>query len=297
MLQHRDIDNVLIPRILRESRASSTMQELEKNADAAVARLRSLRREHAADAGRWRSLAVTFDDWLRTDQPEYLDDPHFPPERKQAIVQALHRFNQGVLAYRRFFQVLLPMLRSVQTEHRRPVRILKLASGSGEFSFALAERAATAGVAVEVTGSDYFVEHVEAGNRKAEERGVDVRFIELNAFDMSSVAPGSYDLVFIAQSIHHFSPGQVAMMIAQATQVASVAFVGIDGRRSPELFAIVPLPSLLLRSRDYLHDAMVTLRKFYTESELELIARLAVPTGFVSVRPELPGYSVLMVTT
>lgn len=297
MLQHRDIDNVLIPGILRDTPASSGMKELERNADAAIARLRTLRRARAPDAGRLRAMAVTVDDWLRTDQPEYLDDPHFPPERKQAIVQALHRFNQGVLAYRRFFQVLLPMLRSVQTEQQRPVRILELASGSGEFSFALAKRAAQAGVAVEVTGSDYFVEHVDSGNRKAQERGIDVRFIELNAFDMSSIKPGRYDLVFIAQSIHHFSPGQVAMMVAQATRVASVAFVGIDGRRSPELFAIVPLPSLLLRSRDYLHDAMVTLRKFYTESELELIARLAVPTGFVSVRPELPGYSVLMVTT
>lgn len=296
MLQHRDIDSVLIPRILRESPGWATMPELESRADEALARLRRLRSERSGDAGALRKMAVSLDDWMRTDQPEYLDLPDFPPERKQKIVQALHRFNQGVLAYRRFFQVLLPMLRSVQAEHRRPVRILELASGSGEFSFALEGLAAKAGIQVDITGSDYFVEHVEAGNRKAAARDSLVNFIPVNAFDMSGIEPGSYDIVFIAQSIHHFSAGQVAMMVAQATRVASVGFIGIDGRRSAELFLVVPLPSLLLRSRDYLHDAMVTLRKFYTETELELIARLAVPDGFVSVRPELPGYSVLMAT-
>ena len=295
MLQHAAIDRVLLPRLLRETAAWTTMAELEAATDGAIATLRQRRREQAADAGRVRGLAVEFDDWLRTDQAEYLDDPEFPPERKKAIVQALHRFNQGVFAYRRFFRVLRPLLRAVAGEQHRPVRILELASGSGEFSFALAELAAAGGIAVEVTGSDYFREHVDAGNAKARARGVDLRFIELNAFDMSALQPGSYDIVFIAQSIHHFSPGQVAMMVAQAARVAAVGFVGIDGRRSLSLFGIVPTMGLLLRSPDYLHDALVTLRKFYTESELELIGRLAVPQGFVSVRAELPGYSVLTV--
>lgn len=297
MLQHREIDQVFLPRLLREAPAWTTMPQLEAVADEAVMELRRLRSEHARDHGVAHGLEVAFDDWLRTEQPEYLDEPDFPPARKQAIVRSLHRFNQGVFAYRRFFQVLLPMLRSVSISQRRPVRVLELASGSGEFSFALAALAAKQGVAVEVTGSDYFREHVDAGNEKAAARRSPVRFIELNAFDMSALEPGGYDLVFIAQSIHHFAPGQVAMMIAQASRVASVGFIGIDGRRSLSLFGFVPAAGLLLRSRDYLHDALVTLRKFYTESELELIGRLAVPRGFVSVRPELPGYSVVMACT
>lgn len=295
LLQHADTDRVLLPRLLRDRAPWTSMAELERQADEAVDALRRLRGEHASDHGWFNELVVGFDDWLRTDRPEHLDEPDFPAERKRAIVQALHRFNQGVFAYRRFFAVLLPLLRAVAAEQRRPVRILELASGSGEFSFALAELAAKQGLDVEVTGSDYLPAHVEEANRKADARGVGVRFLELNAFDLSALAPGSYDIVFIAQSIHHFTPGQVAMLIAQATRLAAVGFVGIDGRRSLALFGIVPTAGVLLRSRDYVHDAVVTLRKFYTESELELIARLAVPDGFVSVRPELPGYSVVTV--
>jgi SAM-dependent methyltransferase len=295
MLQHTAIDRVLMSRVLRTATDWATMAELERTADEAIGNLRRMREARAVDVSKVHDLAATFDAWLRTSEPEYLDDPDFPPERKKAIVQALHRFNQGVFAYRRFYRVLRPLIRQVAVERRTPVRILELASGSGEFSFALAALAKKDGIAVEITGSDYFREHVLAGNAKARTRGVDLSFIELNAFDMSALAPGDYDIVFIAQSIHHFSPGQVAMMVAQATRVASIGFVGIDGRRSMALFGIVPSMGLLFRSRDYLHDALVTLRKFYTETELELIARIAVPNGFVSVRPELPGYSVLTV--
>lgn len=295
MLQHTDVDRTLMPGILRGAVGWTGMDELERHADEAIEKLRRLRRDRAGDFGRLRAVAAGFDEWMRTDEPEYLDDPDFPPERKKNIVQSLHRFNQGVFAYRRFYRVLRPLLRQVQLEQHRPVRILELASGSGEFSFALAKLAGKDGIAVEVTGSDYFREHVVAGNDKARQRKAAVSFIEINAFDMAALPPGTYDIVFVAQSIHHFSPGQVAMMIAQAARVASIGFVGIDGRRSLELFGIVPAMGVLLPSRDYLHDAFVTLRKFYTESELELIARIAVPTGFVSVRPELPGYSVVTV--
>lgn len=296
MLQHAEIDRVLVPALLREAAGWSSMDELAAAADNAVARLRERRLQQAPHQGRLTAAAARLDDWLRTDAPEYLDDPAVAPERKQAIVQKLHRFNQGVFAYHRFLRVLRPLLRQVVAERQGPVRILELASGSGEFSFALAGIARREGIDVEVTGSDYFREHVEAGNAKARARGAEVRFIEVNAFDMAALAPGAYDIVFIAQSIHHFSPGQVAMVIAQATRVAAVGFIGIDGRRSLELFAGVPAAGVLLRSRDFLHDAIVTLRKFYTESELDLIARIAVPGGFVSVRPELPGYSVVMAT-
>lgn len=296
MLQHTAIDRVAIPALLRAAVGWKTMDELEDTANAAVVDLRARRRQRADDLGGLDALAVRFDDRLRTDEPEYLDDPNFSPRRKELIVQALHRFNQGVFAYRRFYRVLRPLIRQVLAERSGPVRILELASGSGEFSFALADLARREKIAVQMTGSDYFQEHVENGNRKAAERKSPVQFIQVNAFDMEALDAGAWDIVFIAQSIHHFSPGQVAMMIAQAARVASVGFVGIDGRRSLELFAIVPSAGVLLRSRDYLHDAFITLRKFYTESELELIARIAVPGGFVSVRPELPGYSVVMVT-
>jgi SAM-dependent methyltransferase len=296
MLQHTSIDRVAIPPVLRAAAGWQTMAELELTANAAVADLRARRTARAEDLGGIDALAVRIDDRLRTDAPEYLDDPHFSPRRKERIVQSLHRFNQGVFAYRRFYRVLRPLIRQVLAERGGPVRILELASGSGEFSFVLADLARREKIAVQVTGSDYFSEHVENGNRKAEARGSSVRFLQVNAFDMSALEAGAWDIVFIAQSIHHFSPGQVAMMVAQATRVATVGFVGIDGRRSLELFPFVPAVGVLMGSGDFVHDAIVTLRKFYTDSELELIARIAVPDGFVSVRPELPGYSVLMAT-
>ena len=54
-----------------------------------------------------------------------------------------------------------------------------------------------------------------------------------------------------------------------------------------------PLP--LSGSLDFLHDSVITGRKFYSLAELELIARLAAPGARVEVRAAQPGYSVLTV--
>lgn len=295
MLQHQEIDRPLLPALARAARGWTGMAELEARTDAAMAQLREQRPQaarHSAALARWQ---VTLDDRLRTDQPEYLDDPDFPAERRVAIAQALHRFNRQVFAYTRFYHALRPTLRRLSAELNRPVRVLELASGSGEFALDLSDRARRDGLPVEVTGSDYFAEHVEACRAKAAQRGVATAFREINAFDMGGLDEGEYDLVFIAQSLHHFSPGQIAMMIAQSLRVATTGFVGIDGQRSLGLYAVVPAMGALMRSTDFIHDAVISLRKFLTHSELELIARIAAPEAFVRARGLNPGYSMLEV--
>ncbi len=296
MLQHRAVDKQLVPEILLALPAWSDMSSLEKTTNQAMARLHRGRRQVAKSLGWLQSAEIYLDDWIRTDLPEYLDDPGFPEERRVSIVQLLHRFNQGVWAYQRFFNMLKPYLQRIEQQQGRAVRILELASGSGEFSLALAKIAQRSGISIAITGSDYFDEHVNACNNKALRLGLNVEFKQLNAFDLSEIAENSYDLVFIAQSLHHFTPGQVAMMIHQAMRVAHTGFMGVDGQRSLSLFAIVPSAGVLMRSRDFIHDAWITLRKFYTESELTMIGQIAAPEAqVIARRSTLPGYSVLTV--
>lgn len=295
MLQHLAIDRSLLPGLTRSAQGWTTMGELESRTNTAVAELRQSRHNEAPRHGLAARLLVALDDRLRTEQPEYLDQPDLPTQRRVEIVQALHRFNQGVLAYTRFYREMRPTLRRISEQTGRPARVLELASGSGEFALALAELARRESLPVEITGSDYFAEHVAACQTKAAERGLDVPFMEVNAFDMSELDDGTYDLVFIAQSIHHFSPGQVAMMMAQALRVAGTGFIGIDGQRSLSLFGLVPTAGVLMRSPDFIHDSVISLRKFLTHGELELIARIAAPGAFVSVRGLNPGYSVVEV--
>ncbi len=275
------------------------MEALERRVDQAVERLRYGRHCAAEEAGGAEWARHALDVALRTDRAELLDRADVPAQRKLAIVRALHRQNRAVFSYARFLRHLEPLVREVQAREGRPARVLELASGSGEFTLALAELAERKRLPVEITGSDVVAAYVDDGNARATRRRLKVRFEVVNAFDMSALAPGAYDVAFIAQSLHHFTPGQLAMMIAQARRVAKAGFVGIDGHRSLLVLAFLgvagPLSAAASLTPGFLHDAWVSGRKMYPMAELELIAQLATPEGRVTVREDFPGFTVLTV--
>lgn len=125
------------------------------------------------------------------------------------------------------------------------------------------------------------------GGSLAQERELPVIFRVINAFDMNDLKDEEFDVVLICGSTHHFKPGQVAMMIAQAKRVATSYFVSIDGRRGIDnLLGVVPLPLVTFKFA-LLHDAWLSGRKFYSEYELEHIARIAAPNA--SIRTDYLG--------
>jgi SAM-dependent methyltransferase len=293
MLQLRTLNRALVPSLL--ATAAAPGESLEARADRLVARLREQRYRIGQESRLPTRLAVTVDRWLRTDASEFLDRPDCPAARKVDIVTRLDRVNRLLRAYPRFLAALRPGIDAVYARERRPVRVLELASGSGDFTLALAALAQRQRLPVEVHGSDYLDAHVEAGRRKAAARGLDVGFRNINAFDMQDVAAGEFDLVFVAQTMHHFTPGQLAMMVEQASRKAAYGFVGLDVQRSLHVFGSVPGMALLNPDYAFLHDAVISIRKMYSEPELELIARLAAPAHQVRTYSRLPGYSVLEV--
>lgn len=278
------------------ARVGGNGAELERLVNDRLSEVREGRRALAADRWPGSRIAESLDRAYRTDEPEYLDDEDVSATRKQSIVGHLHRMNLLLGAYSRFLGVLTPWIRQAAARHGRRARVLELASGSGGFAIELAARASRQGLPVDIVGSDYLPAHVEAATSRALERGVPVEFRVVNAFEMDGIGVGEYDVVFIAQTMHHFSGGQLARMISQAHGVATSAFVGIDGKRALDVFAFVSAIGPLL-GRDFLHDAQVSARKMWSEPELELIARLAAPEVSVRTRSLLPGYSVLEVAS
>jgi SAM-dependent methyltransferase len=173
---------------------------------------------------------------------------------------------------------------------------LELASGSGEFSLGVARLARKRGLDVEITGSDYVEEYVRAAAENARRRGSEARFRVLDAFDFAGrCEPGEFDIVFVAQSLHHFSPGQLAKIIAQSRTVATTAFVGVDGLRSLRVLAVFPLLAASALSRRFLHDAVVSARKFYSDAELAIVGRIAAADARVETATRQPGFSILTV--
>jgi hypothetical protein len=170
-----------------------------------------------------------------------------------------------------------PLARETAARHGRPARLPELASGSGEPTSALARLARRKRLPVEITGSDYIPKYIDAGNALAKKKGLSVSFRHINAFDMADVLDGAFDIVFISQSIHHFTAGQLAMMAAQARRAATTAFVGFDGYRGPMLLAALPLFRALPLRPSFAHDGWIMARRLFSMAELDIIARIAAP--------------------
>ncbi len=275
------------------------MADLAVAANDAIARLRARR---ARVGGPLSRLRHHLDTAIRCDTVEYMDRDDYPDIGKVRLVGQLHRLNTALLSYVRFLNVLRPHVQRLARATGRPARLLELASGAGAFSMQLTARAARSGLPVEVTGSDIQPAYVEHNNAVAAERGLAMRFRHLNAFDLTDVMPGEYDLLFVTQSVHHFTPGQLAMMIAQGARVGADTFIAVDGRRTLLLLGFLPFAgsaiSLATQRRvdtSFVHDAWVSARRFYSEPELSLIARIAAPSARVTVTRNEPAFSVLTV--
>ncbi len=295
MLQFDSLDARIASRLVAQARFES--EPLEALADQSLLQLREERKWAAQHSGVVVRVREALDRALRTEEVEYLDRPDIPTQMKIEIVSELHKFNRKLRSYERWFSVLEPLLRRINERKGRPARLLELACGHGEFTLRCSEMARDRGLQIEPTGSDVVAPYLEASAKAAKERGIKAEFRRLNAFAMDDVADGAYDVAFIGQSIHHFTAGQVARMIAECRRTCTTAFVGVDGRRSLITMGVAPVYGFLATgSRAYAHDSIVSTRKFYSDSELRMIAELSARGAPVEVRRLVPGYTALVVT-
>jgi SAM-dependent methyltransferase len=251
------------------------MKELETKTDDFVSRFLNERFKVSKELGGGFFLPELFDRLMRTSESEHMDDRKLPESEKLELVKALDRQNQLLRLYPRYVSMLLSLLDEVIQGGEQEVRILELASGSGGLALALAEAAQQKNLPVVVTGSDIIPKFIDEGNRQAAEKNLPLSFRLINAFDLSEFSVGSFDLMVLSQSLHHFTPGQLAVMIAQSAKYTKTAFVGIDGYRSVLLAGGVPLMASIQGIASFALDGLTSARKFYSELELDIIAEIA----------------------
>lgn len=262
--------------------------------------LDAMRREVDARAGRsWRAPLAYLDRlWRSTSTVELIDRPDFAEHERVRLMAHLDEMNVTLGAYASFLDVLRPFLRA-----DRPTRVLDLAAGHGGFLLEVARLARHERLALELVASDIAEEYLAIGRAHAAAQGLPVRFVVQDALDTTNLERGAYDVVVCTQSLHHFPPGLVAVLVHEALRVASSAVVLIDGARSK---THAPLVSLLgvVRYRDlpFVHDSWVSLRKFFAPEELGLLARVGVvasPGGARRVTSRFlpPGHIAVVVET
>ena len=255
--------------------AWQSMEELETRTNDFVSRFLDERLRVSKELGGGFFLTELLDRLMRTSESEQMDDKKLPEIEKLELVKALDRQNEILHLYPRYVAMLLSLLDEAAKDREPEAKVLELASGSGGLAIALAEEVQRKNLAVSVTGSDIIPIFIEEGNRLAAEKKLPLRFRQLNAYDLSELTAGSFDLMVLSQSLHHFTPGQLAVMIAQSAKYTKTAFVGIDGYRSILLAGGVPLMASMQGIASFALDGFTSARKFYSEPELEIIAEIA----------------------
>ena len=258
---------------------AAAVDELRGEAEARVAVGTYARLVHAVDCA------------MVADAPEWLDDPSFDAALRVRTLDRLDRMNELLGSYDAFFAVLAPIVERARASGVARPLIVDLASGHAMFAVRMALRFGAREGLARVVATDLRPEYLELGRAEARRLGMGadaIDFLAQDALDLHALPArlgAPVDVVCCTQSVHHFAPGLVARMLGEATAIARHAAVIIDGERNLFALGLVALASGLLGRGNvpFAHDALVSLRRMYTEQELALIARLAPGVGRVGL--------------
>ncbi|GAC1352815.1 MAG: hypothetical protein NVSMB1_19500 [Polyangiales bacterium] len=262
----------------RDSRAIEAYEQL---AVAAVGELRGTAGARAADEMLDR-VAHQADRFLYADRAEWLDDPSFDTELRVRTIDRLDRLNEAIGSYQAFFDIVAPLVSRARSNSVSCPVVVDLASGHGGFAIDIALRLGAREGRARVIATDVVDDFLAVGRARAHRFALGTEALSfflqdaLDLRDLSAKVGAPIDVVCCTQTLHHFSPGFVGRMLAEAVDVARVGVAFIDGERNlfSLLFVALVGSALGRGSIPFFHDSMASIRRMYSEQELTLLAML-----------------------
>lgn len=209
---------------------------------------------------------------LRRD--ELMDRPDAPPTELRRSLADLRAVNRWLGGTRTLLGLVAPLLRSVP---ERPIRVLDVATGSGDIPVALARRASRLGERIEVVAADLHPGALAAA-REVTGGYASIRVMPADATRLP-FAPGSFHVAICCTALHHFEEEAAVEVLRELRRVSTHGVVVLDLRRSAVALAGVRLlASTLWRGHPITrHDGPVSVRAAFTPDEMH---RLAARAGY-----------------
>jgi len=194
---------------------------------------------------------------------ELMDQPGLDPHQHISALRSLARLNR----LSNCAGILWGPIRSLAaTPGHGPVRVLDIATGSGDLPVALARRAAAAGVAVEIDGCDISERAISQATDRAGRAGVAARFFTLDA--VHSELPGGYDVVMCSLFMHHLPEKDVVSLLYKMRCGARRMVLVNDLRRTRAGLALAYAASRAFSRSHVVHaDATLSVRAAFTIPE------------------------------
>ena len=203
-----------------------------------------------------------------------MDQPGLDPAEHRRALEALRRVNLFSLGTR----ALWPRIREhgrarLRDDPGRPVRLLDVACGGGDFAVRVARLARREGLPMEVSGCDRSGFAVECASDLARRSGVEARFFEHDA--LAGPLPEGYDVVTCSLFLHHLDgPEAVALLRAMKQAGGLVLVDDLERGRLGWLLAYAGI-RLLSRSRVAHVDGPLSVEGAFTRDEARRLAEQA----------------------
>ena len=206
----------------------------------------------------------------RRRQPELMDDPSLDAAQHDAALRGLARLNNisrshGIL-WPRVAEVARAANRTGQT-----LRVLDVATGSGDLPLAMAHRARANGLDIHWSVCDVSAHALDVAVRRSAEAGFEFRSHRLDA---TTDALPTTDVSICSLFVHHLDPPQVVGLLRGMRCSSSVAIGVADLDRSRWGFALAWLASRALTRSPIVHtDALLSVRAGFRPDEVMGMAR------------------------
>jgi 2-polyprenyl-3-methyl-5-hydroxy-6-metoxy-1,4-benzoquinol methylase len=199
--------------------------------------------------------------------PELMDDPSLDERRHRSALRALARFNR----LSRADSIVWGPIRDLALMPGHPVlRVLDIATGSGDIPIALGRRARAVGIPITIDGCDIGGVPLAEAQRRAAAAGHDGRFFRLEV--LRDALPADYDVVMCSLFTHHLANDQVVELLYHMRCAARRMVMVSDLRRCRAGYLLAGACSRAFTSSDVARtDALKSVRAAFTVDEFAAV--------------------------
>jgi len=211
--------------------------------------------------------------------PELMDDPGLDPLEHRLALQGLARINR----FSGSAEVLWrPLARFARGRPGQIIRLLDVATGSGDVPIGLWRRAKADGIPLVAAGCDISAIAVKTAASQAAEAGAPADFFVHDA--LREPLPTGYDIVTCSLFLHHLANEEAVSLLRRMAEAAGSLVLVNDLSRSRFSYLAVWLACRTLsRSRVVRYDGPASVRSAFSPREALALAQEA---GLAAARVE-----------
>jgi 2-polyprenyl-3-methyl-5-hydroxy-6-metoxy-1,4-benzoquinol methylase len=196
-----------------------------------------------------------------------MDDPHLNSNSHAEALRGLESLNLVSTSS----ALIWSPIKALSLETKRTLRVLDLATGSGDILRGLRKKARQHDLALQLVGADISKTAVEFAEAEARKIDAQISFMQLDVLNES--LPQRFDVIVTSLFTHHLDPPQVVQLLKKMAESASEMVIVNDLVRSEFSYALVWLASrLFTKSAVVRFDAPVSVRASYTVKEMQQMA-------------------------